>query len=43
MADWVPYKIGLPNVIVDDLQINYGTSTIRAATYGRGLWIAPLF
>ena len=43
MTDWVPYKIALPNVIVDDLQINYGTNTIRAATYGRGLWTAPLF
>jgi photosystem II stability/assembly factor-like uncharacterized protein len=39
---WVPYKLGLPNVIVDDLQIDYGTKTIRAATYGRGIWQAPL-
>jgi len=39
---WVPYKFGLPNVIVDDLQIDYGTKTIRAATYGRGIWQAPL-
>jgi hypothetical protein len=35
---WVPYKSGLPNVIVDDLQIHYGTKTITAATYGRGIW-----
>ena len=40
--DWVPYKNGLPNVIVDDLQIDYGTNTLRAATYGRGIWTVPL-
>ena len=39
---WVPYKLGLPNVIVDDLQIHYGTKKITAATYGRGIWQAPL-
>jgi photosystem II stability/assembly factor-like uncharacterized protein len=42
LPDWVPYKSGLPNVIVDDLQIDDGTKTIRAATYGRGIWQAPL-
>lgn len=42
LPDWAPYKFGLPNVIVDDLQINYGTKTISAATYGRGIWQAPL-
>jgi photosystem II stability/assembly factor-like uncharacterized protein len=42
LSDWVPYKFGLPNVIVDDLEIHYPTKTIRAATYGRGLWQAPL-
>jgi photosystem II stability/assembly factor-like uncharacterized protein len=42
LSDWVPYKSGLPNVIVDELQIHYGTKTITAATYGRGIWQAPL-
>ena len=42
LSDWVPYKYGLPNVIVDQLQIHYGTGVIRAATYGRGVWQAPL-
>lgn len=42
LTDWVPYKLGLPNVIVDDLEIHYGTKKIRAATYGRGMWEAPL-
>jgi photosystem II stability/assembly factor-like uncharacterized protein len=43
LPDWIPYKSGLPNVIVDDLQIDYATKTIRAATYGRGIWQAPLY
>lgn len=42
LTDWVPYKFGLPNVIIDQLEINYSTNTIRAATYGRGAWQAPL-
>ncbi|HEV7241152.1 MAG TPA: hypothetical protein VGQ36_18105 [Thermoanaerobaculia bacterium] len=42
LSDWVPYKFGLPNVIVDDLEIHYGVNKIRAATYGRGVWQAPL-
>lgn len=42
LADWVPYKFGLPNVIVDDLKIHYGTKKLVAATYGRGMWQAPL-
>ena len=42
LADWVPYKSGLPNVIVDRLEILYGTKVIRAATYGRGSWEASL-
>ena len=39
--NWVPYKFRLPNVIVDDLQIDYGSKTIRAVTYGRGIWQTP--
>jgi photosystem II stability/assembly factor-like uncharacterized protein len=42
LSDWVPYKFGLPNVIVDQVAIHYGTRVIRAATYGRGVWQAPL-
>ncbi len=42
MADWQPYNTGLPNVIVDELEINYGVSKLRAATYGRGLWESDL-
>jgi photosystem II stability/assembly factor-like uncharacterized protein len=42
MSDWVPYSTNLPNVIVDDLEINYGKGILRAATYGRGLWQTKL-
>lgn len=35
---WKPYKTGLPNVIVDDIDINYTDYKIHAATYGRGVW-----
>jgi hypothetical protein len=42
LSDWIPYKYGLPNVVVDQLEIHYATNTIRAATYGRGIWQAPL-
>jgi photosystem II stability/assembly factor-like uncharacterized protein len=42
MGDWQSYNTGLPNVIVDELEINYPTSKLRAATYGRGLWESDL-
>ena len=42
MSNWAPYKAGLPNVIVDGLHIDYGHNELYAATYGRGIWKAPL-
>ena len=39
---WSLYQTGLPNVIVDDLDINYGYYMVRAATYGRGVWQCSL-
>ncbi len=39
---WTHYSTGLPNVIVDDIDINYTNYKIRAATYGRGLWECSL-
>jgi xyloglucan-specific exo-beta-1,4-glucanase len=42
LNNWIPYKNNLPNVIVDDLTIHYGTKQIIGATYGRGIWRAPL-
>lgn len=40
---WVPYMNNLPNVEVTELEIHYASNTIVAATYGRGLWSAPLY
>jgi len=40
--DWQPFNTGLPNVIVQELEIHESSKTIKAATYGRGLWESPL-
>ncbi len=40
--DWKLMDNGLPNVTVKDLEINYGSNTLRAATWGRGLWQTDL-
>ncbi len=37
-TSWTLYNTGLPNVAVQELEINYGANTIKAATWGRGLW-----
>jgi hypothetical protein len=33
---------GLPNVIVSELEIHYRSASLRAATYGRGIWESDL-
>ena len=40
MADdsWTLYSDDLPNMTVRELEIMYGSNTLRAATWGRGLW-----
>ncbi len=43
LANWQPFFNGLPNVIVDELEINYPTTKIRAATFGRGVWESGLY
>ena len=35
---WLPLGEGLPNVIVHALSLYRPTRTLRAATYGRGMW-----
>lgn len=35
---WVLYNNGLPNIAIEELEINHGANTIKAATWGRGLW-----
>ncbi|MCC5917719.1 MAG: T9SS type A sorting domain-containing protein, partial [Cryomorphaceae bacterium] len=43
MAEWEPFFDGMPNVIVNDLKIQYNIGTIRAGTYGRGVWESQLY
>lgn len=38
MTNWIPFVNGLPNVRVEDLEINYQVNRLRAGTYGRGIW-----
>ena len=35
---WSLYNPSLPNVTIEELEIVYGSNTLRAATWGRGLW-----
>jgi photosystem II stability/assembly factor-like uncharacterized protein len=42
LNDWYSYNTGLPNVIIDELEIHYPTSKLRAATFGRGIWESDL-
>ncbi len=37
-ADWTSFNTGLPNVVVNHLQVFYPTMKLRAGTYGRGIW-----
>ncbi|MBT5991204.1 MAG: PKD domain-containing protein [Bacteroidetes bacterium] len=48
LTDWIAYNDGLPNVIINDLDIYYDASDdsksrLRVATYGRGLWESELY
>lgn len=40
MADntWTLYNPDLPNVAISEMEIMYGSNTLRATTWGRGLW-----
>lgn len=42
LSDWQAYSTGLPNVIVNDLEITYSNNKLRAATFGRGVWESDL-
>jgi hypothetical protein len=37
-TQWNIYNPNLPNVTVKDLEIQYGSNGLKAATWGRGLW-----
>lgn len=43
MSDWVPYQTGLPNIVVNELEISYNNNKLWAATFGRGLWNSDLY
>ena len=43
LFQWQSYMTDLPNVIVNELEIEYTTGKIRAATFGRGIWEADVF
>ncbi len=38
LSNWVPFMDNLPNVRIEELEINYVNNKIYAGTYGRGLW-----
>jgi len=42
MPDWELFSDNLPNVVVNELEIDYVESKLYAATYGRGIWFADL-
>jgi len=42
LSEWEVFMTDLPNVIVNELEIQYETGKIRAGTYGRGLWESDL-
>jgi photosystem II stability/assembly factor-like uncharacterized protein len=42
LSGWAVFGPGLPNIIVNSLEINYTNHKIRAGTYGRGIWESNL-
>jgi len=43
VTPWQVHETGLPNTPIYDLEINKANHVIKAGTFGRGLWEAPLF
>ncbi len=43
LSDWQLYSDNFPNTIVTELEIQYLSNKIYAATFGRGVWIADLY
>jgi photosystem II stability/assembly factor-like uncharacterized protein len=41
-TSWVLFNTNLPNAPILDLEIRNSTNTLRAATFGRGLWETPI-
>ena len=43
LGDFMPFMVNLPNVIVNDLEINEAAGVVRAGTYGRGVWESGVY
>ncbi|MBT6438501.1 MAG: T9SS type A sorting domain-containing protein, partial [Flavobacteriales bacterium] len=43
ISDWLPYFESLPNVIVNEIEVNNTSGKVRAATYGRGIWESNMY
>ncbi len=41
-TDWHLFSDNLPNVVINELQIDYHEDRLYAATYGRGIWMVDL-
>ncbi len=39
---WVMYNLGLPNVIVSDIEFNQALNKVYISTFGRGIWSTDL-
>ena len=42
-TSWTSYNTGLPNVKVNELEVNTADNKLYVATYGRGLWRVNLY
>jgi photosystem II stability/assembly factor-like uncharacterized protein len=42
LSAWDSFNRDLPNVIISELEIQYSSGKLRAATFGRGLWEADI-
>lgn len=42
LNEWIAFGNGLPNVMVRELEMQYSTNTLFAATFGRGVWTAEV-
>ncbi|MBT8375588.1 MAG: T9SS type A sorting domain-containing protein [Bacteroidia bacterium] len=43
LNSWQPFNNGLPNVRINELEVNLVDGKLYAATYGRGLWRSDLY
>jgi photosystem II stability/assembly factor-like uncharacterized protein len=41
--EWDYYGAGIPNTPITDIEIQYNTRKLYAATHGRGIWVNDLF